>query len=314
MMTILVILAVVFAAYISFGLYFFNIAFNPKVSKKYILRDLTRSEDRKNVEGQNPEEDAQWLKDMAEEIQIMSKDKLNLYGYSIKNPMKQSNTWVILAHGYMGKASEMVSFAKEFIDRGYHVLIPDLRAHGKSQGKYIGMGWPDRLDMVTWIQKICCSYSDCNIVLYGVSMGAATMMMTTGERLPANVKVCIEDCGYTSVYDEFRWLLKGIHPIMAKLILSSSNLISKILLGYGFKEASSMEQIKTSTIPTLFIHGSEDKFVPFEMHDTLYNAATCPKQKLVVEGAHHVESRKMAPELYWNTIEESIRKQISIDT
>lgn len=306
----LIIIIILTILYFAIGIYFFNIALNPKISKKYILRDLTSSEDRKNVASQNPVLDEAWLQDMSEEIILTTDDKLKIYGYQIKNPIRKSDVWVILVHGYMGKASEMVPFAKEFITMGYNTLLVDLRAHGKSQGKYIGMGWQDKNDIVQWTDYLQEKYSACNIILYGVSMGAATVMMATGESLPENVKACIEDCGYTSVWAEFKSLLSSIHPVLANIALSATSMVGKIKLGYHFKKASSIEQIKKARIPILFIHGSKDKFVPFPMLEELYNAATGVKRKLIVEEAHHVESSKINPERYWKTIKEFIEKEI----
>ena len=173
------------------GNYFFNIALNQNVSKKYIMRSVTQEDI--NEENTNKKIGERWIKVFAKEEEIISKDNIKLHGYKIVNPIRKSNVWVILVHGYMGSSYEMSGFAKEYINMGYNVFLIDLRAHGKSEGKYIGMGWKDRLDLKEWINKICTDEPECKIILYGVSMGAATVMMTTGEKLPKNVKACIEE-------------------------------------------------------------------------------------------------------------------------
>lgn len=290
------------------GNYFCDIALNPKISKKYILRSVTnedKEEERKdNIEGEK------WLSDFAKEIDILSEDNLKLHGYLVLNPIKKSDTWVILAHGYMGRAYEMVKYAKKFIEMGYNTLLVDLRAHGKSEGKYIGMGWKDRLDIIKWVERLCLDNSDYKIILYGVSMGAATMMMATGEKLPKNVKMCIEDCGYSSVHRQFKMMLKTLKPCISDYLMAASSIVARHRAGYSFKEASSIEQIKKASIPILFIHGDRDKFVPYEMLDELYEKANWPKEKLVIKNAGHVESSKINPELYWRTIKEFIKKYI----
>src|SRR5699024_6839140 len=109
----------------------------------------------------------------------------------------------IIAHGYMGDAESMYQFADMYHRLGYNVLVPDARGHGKSQGDYIGFGWPERKDYVKWIHEVLSQNgSKENIILHGVSMGAATVMMTSGEKLPTNVKAIIEDCGYSSIQAE----------------------------------------------------------------------------------------------------------------
>ncbi len=291
------------------GNYFFNIALNPKISKKYILRSVTQ--DDKEEEKKNKVEGEKWISEFAKQLNIISDDNLILNAYEVINPIIKSNIWVILVHGYMGCAYEMVQYAKEFINMGYNTLLVDLRAHGKSEGNYIGMGWKDRKDLLIWINKLCTQNKECKIILYGVSMGAATVMMTSGENIPKNVKLCIEDCGYSSVEKEFKLILKNIKPCISSFLINLSSITSKIRAGYTFKEASTINQIKKSTIPILFIHGDQDRFVPFEMLDELYNAANFPKDKLIIKNAGHVESSKVNPELYWKKICSFIENNIN---
>lgn len=307
---LLIVLLISVLIFFLIGYYSFNIALNPKVSKKYILRSVTEKD--KKEEKKNNEEGEKWLREFAKEVNIVSDDELKLHGYEVENPIKKSDIWVILLHGYMGCAYEMVGFAKYFINMGYNVLLIDLRAHGKSEGKYIGMGWKDKNDLLKWIDRLCFQNENCKIILYGVSMGAATVMMASGEKLPLNVKVCIEDCGYSSVLREFKLILKKTLKLcIADYLINTSSIVARIKAGYSFKEASSIEQIKKASIPILFIHGDKDKFVPFEMLDELYEVANSPKQKLVIKNAGHVESSKINPELYWNTIKSFVKKHIN---
>ena len=304
-MIVLYILLVLFIIITLFtGNYFCNIALNPNVSKKYIIRNVTiedqQNEIKDNIYGK------QWLKEFGEEIDIVSSDNFRLHGYKVENPIKKSNIWVILVHGYMGCSYEMVKYAEKFINLGFNTWLVDLRAHGKSEGKYIGMGWEDKNDLLLWIDRICKEYKNCKIILYGMSMGAATVMMTCGEELPINVKCVVEDCGYSSVSKQFRKMLNSVNPIIAKYILVSANLVCKIKVGYGFKQASCINQIKKSKIPILFIHGEKDTFVPTEMLEEVYEAALVPKEKIIVKDAGHTKSSKMQAQLYWNKVEKFI--------
>ena len=107
----------------------------------------------------------------------------------------------------------MSPYAYKYYTLGYHLLMPDLRGHGKSEGNYIGMGWHDRLDILKWIEFILKEDKEAEILLHGVSMGAATVMMVSGEDLPPNVKVIIEDCGYTSAKDQLSYKLKSMFKL-----------------------------------------------------------------------------------------------------
>jgi len=134
-------------------------------------------------------------------VQITAADGLRLNG--VYYPNAGSHLWVIALHGYRGSHTGVTNLAQHYYDAGYQVLTPDLRACGDSEGDYVGMGWLDRKDVLQWIDWVLAQDSEAEIVLHGVSMGAATTMMTAGEDTPEQVKVFVEDCGYTSVWDIF---------------------------------------------------------------------------------------------------------------
>ena len=285
------------------GNFLFNLALNPKSSKAIIFQNgFDEEKEERRIENEK------WLKENAKEVEIQNK-KINLHGYEVKNE-KESKIWVIAVHGYTDSASFMASSAKQFLKYGYNVLMPDLRAHGKSGGKYIGMGWLDKDDIILWIDYLIATYGNIKIILYGISMGAATVMMTSGERLPSNVRMVIEDCGYTSAWDEMAHELKYLFKMPAFPALYNANIITKIRAGYSLKKASCIKQLQKSKIPILFIHGDKDNFVPFYMLDKLYEAGNNKKEKLVIKGAGHAEAQWINPEKYWHTVRKFIKRYI----
>ena len=128
-------------------------------------------------------------------------------------------------------------------------------------------------------------------------------MMASGEDLPSNVKAIIEDCGYSSVWDEFSYQLQAIFHLPSFPIMQFSSVVTKLKAGYTLGEASALDQVAKSKTPMLFIHGDNDTFVPSTMLNNVYEAANGPKQKLLVEGAGHGEAESVAGELYWETIQ-----------
>lgn len=240
-----------------------------------------------------------------ETLTIKSEDNLNLTGYAfIHDGEEVTSDWAVIVHGFNCIASDFWYYAQVYYEKGFNVFTPDLRASGKSEGKYIGMGWLERRDLIQWINELVAAKGAKNVVLHGFSMGAATIMMATGERdFPSAVKVCIEDAGYTSDWDEMSDKLDKIFHLPNFPILYATSAMTKIKAGYSMKEADSVKQLKKSKTPMLFIHGDQDDYNPFWMLDVVYDAFdSTDKEKLVIKGARHVMGSYVEPELYWNTI------------
>src|SRR5699024_4928383 len=140
------------------------------------------------------------------------------------------------------------------------------------------------------------------IVLFGLSMGAATVMMLSGENLPDNVKVIVEDCGFTSARSVLSYQLKERFKLPAFPALQAANTVAKLRAGYRIFDASAVNQLAKATVPILFIHGEADSFVPYRMMEELYAAANTEKEKLTIPGAGHIQAVDVDPELYWQTI------------
>lgn len=283
------------------GVLFYNLALNANYSKDIIYAEY-------NDENLN---DAQkWLEEKSNysDKYIESYDKLQLHSYVVS---QNSNKWAIVVHGYGGSGKLMSDKSKYFYDMGYNVLIPDLRGHGKSEGDYIGMGWKDRLDIISWINFIIKENPNAEIVLHGTSMGAATVLMTSGENLPSNVKAIVADCAYTSAWDEFSYQLETYLKVPSSYILNVTNMVTKLKAGYSLKEASALECVKKATVPILYIHGDKDKFVPYSMMDKLYDATISPKEKLTIEGGEHANSDLVSPFLYWLTVEDFLNQYVT---
>ena len=289
------------------GNYFYNLALNPNTSK-----DIVFGTPEEATSGQVLDSDVTWLLNDSNytDEYITSSDKLKLHSYKVTN-QNNSNKWVIAVHGYTSEGINMSTYAKHYYDNGYNVLIPDLRAHGLSEGTYIGMGWDDRLDIISWINSILNENPNAEIILHGVSMGASTVLMTSGEEIPSNVKAIVADCGYTSVWDEFAYQLDDLFSLPEFPILNVSSMVAKIRAGYFLGEASSLKQVKNSKTPILYIHGDKDDFVPYYMMEELYNATSSEKEMLTIKGAEHAKASEVDPETYWNTVNNFINKYMN---
>lgn len=206
---------------------------------------------------------------------------------------------VIISHGYKGNRETMANYAKMFYEMGFNVLLPDDRAHGDSAGDYINFGWLDRLDYLNWINRTISNNGEQEkILLFGVSMGGATIEMLSGENLPTQVKALIADCGYSSIKEELTYLLKEQYHLPEYPVEPLVSTINKQRLGYYLGDVSSKEQLKKNRRPILFIHGGKDTYVPVHMAYENYRATKAPKQLWIVKNATHAESFWYNPEAY----------------
>ncbi|MCD2256148.1 alpha/beta hydrolase [Agrilactobacillus fermenti] len=235
-----------------------------------------------------------------------------IHSYFLENNQTNVKKVAIISHGYKGSAPSMAASAKLFYDDGYSVVLPDNRSHGLSAGKYINFGWLDRLDYLDWIQKVIAYMgTDVQIVLYGVSMGGATVMMLSGDELPVQVKAIVEDCGYSSIEEELAYQLKETFKLPKFPLIPVVSQINKVALGFSLKGSSAIEQLKKNTTPIFFIHGEKDTYVPTYMCFDNYQATTAPKDIWIVPNATHAASYWAAPEEYTFQVKHFLSKYVA---
>lgn len=216
---------------------------------------------------------------------------------------ENSHKWALVLHGYTGWKEEMYPFACWYHKEGYHVVVPDLRCQGESEGDFIGMGWSDHYDCTLWISYILSQDSDARIIIHGQSMGAATALMMTGEEdISENIVAVISDCAYTNAYSMFGEKIKEWFSLPAFPLVDSACIVLRWRGGYNLKDASAINAVQKSNTPTLFIHGDADAMISVEMTKELYEAASCSKELLIVEGAGHAQSQDKDPDTYYGTI------------
>lgn len=260
-----------------------------------------------------------WFSEAKQPVSITSFDGLNLHGWLFDpdcvNPLP--HLYAICCHGYTGEPAEMAKWAHRFAKLGFTVLVPAQRAHELSEGRYVGMGWLERNDLLAWIHLIVESDPDARILLHGNSMGAATVMMAAGDpRLPRNVVSAIEDSGYASVRMQFIDSARSMFhlpKLLAAMCVDAAGLVCKYRAGFDFSDTSCVEQLKHTTIPMLFIHGAADTFVSPRFLDMNYGAcSSLDREKLLVPDADHVMSSAVAPDVYWSKVEGFVKRTFRI--
>ncbi len=288
--TLASILAVVLIVFIFAGNYFYGqgIKRGTEVelhSEDSAINSVASAEDQALLEEANKWFDEQ----QPERIEMTAYDGLNLVAQFMDNDADDQKA-VILAHGFRNTGDDMGKLTKFYYERGFDILLPDARGHGESEGDYIGYGWHDRLDYVDWIHLLIEEYGSKKIILHGNSMGAATVLMTSGEELPEEVKGVIADSGYSTIKDELAHQLQHLYGLPAFPLLEVTSVITKIRAGYMLGEGTAVEQVKKNTLPLFIIHGEDDDLVPTDMAYEIYNEAGGKKELWIVPETGHTKT------------------------
>lgn len=256
-----------------------------------------------------------WARNMEgfREAGIQAADGLLLWG-TVAPGAPDCHRWAICVHGYHDTYESMGAIARHYNQLGWHVLLPDQRGHGRSEGDYVGWGYDERLDLVGWCHYVIRRDPAAEILLHGVSMGAATVLMATGGALPRQVKAAVSDCAYTSIEAEARHVLAHYHDVLPARACLPAGLLFAVLrkttlrrAGFDLRDAAPIGAVARSSTPTLFVHGVEDDYVPAAMMGKLYQAARCPKAFLWAPGAGHAQAVGTDPELYWTAVSTFLR-------
>lgn len=304
-----VVFAVLLLLYVALGAVFFFLALGSKRREDETI-PCKNSLFERNSSNKNLINGYKWYDETyKQKVTIPSRSGGTLHAVEFRNP-SNSNNWAVCLHGWTNVKREMSSYAMEYYRRGFNVLIPDMRGHGDSESKYVSMGWLDRLEIVDWINSIAAENPRSQIVIHGVSMGAATTMMVTGEQLPDNVVCAVEDCGFCGVKEIFTDQAKRKYHLPPKLIIPIASLVNFVMNGFFFGKASAIKQLKKSKTPTLFMHGDKDDFVLIENLKPVYEACAAKKAVHIFKGAEHAVSSHWFHEEYWQTVNAFVDEQM----
>lgn len=217
---------------------------------------------------------------------ITSFDGLKLHGKYFK--CNDGNIMEIMIHGYRGSAYRDLSNGIErAFAVGHNVLLIDQRASSKSEGNTISFGINERFDCISWINYVINNLDkDMKIILTGVSMGAATVMMTSSMNLPTNVIGVLADCGYSSPKEIIMKCTKDM-KLPPKFFYPFIKLAARIFGHFNLEEASAIESVKKTKLPIIFYHGTNDDFVPCYMSEKLFEACNTDKKLVLIDNCGH---------------------------
>ena len=279
----IIVTCIILAIIICFALiytYFFRLAFckNKPQNTPYTFSGSDNEEHKKRIKN-----GLEWFNAQPkEDIYIESHDGLKLHGvYLNVNP--ETRKLILMFHGYRSSFRDFACAYEYYAQLGFNMIVVDQRSHGLSEGKFITYGVLERYDVVSWLEYAKQKYPENNdIYIDGISMGASTVLMASD--LVTGVKGIIADCGYTSAKDIITCVAKGMH--VPAFFVHPLGFMARIFCGIDYTY-STVDSLKKTNIPVIFVHGLSDDFVPAYMTEENYQVCNSKKTMVLVENAPH---------------------------
>lgn len=281
------------------------------------VRPPEKDEKRIHRAGVRKKNNAYMLSHTHEDVELTTPDGIHLTARLIPAE-KETKKFVICIHGHNCNGPDEMSHLFPFYhnEMGFNYFLPDLRGHGRSSGKFIGFGGLDYKDINLWIDYLVDRFGeDIDIMLHGISMGAATSMLVNNNNPREQVKLIIEDCGFTNAFEQVGFKTRSmIKFLKTDFVVYFINFYCKLIAKYDLKkDADPLGTMKNAKCPVLFVHGKEDALVPFYMGEKLFEACPTDKEFFAVDGAEHAFSYYDAKEEYDQRMRRFIAKHFDAD-
>ncbi|MBP2001682.1 fermentation-respiration switch protein FrsA (DUF1100 family) [Paenibacillus shirakamiensis] len=237
------------------------------------------------------------------DVSVTTRDGLTLHGYAISSH-PNSNKWVIIVHGYTASLEVSAQFGGLFEDIGFNVLLVDQRRHGRSQGSYTTYGFHEKYDIESWVNWII-SHAGTDVVigLHGQSLGGGTVLEYLTIADP-RVHFVIADCPYSDLTQLIRYQLSVLNKVPTFPFLPLINNQLERKAGFRLHQVSPIKSVQNTSMPVMFIHGTEDKYVPTRMSQDMYKVkAHGLKKLLLVNGAIHGNAYSVDPVRYSHEVQ-----------
>jgi fermentation-respiration switch protein FrsA (DUF1100 family) len=223
------------------------------------------------------------------------------FGYQLRGlfftASKEAEKAIVLVHGITSSLVSSLKYMEMFRKRGFHVLAYDHRRHGGSGGSSTTFGLYEKHDLNACVEWLFERFGrNCKIGIFGESMGAATALQHAA--IDKRVAFYIADCPYSDLKTVLKYRLKQSYRLPSFPVLQIAGLFAWLRVGLRFHLVSPIREMAKVETPILFIHGSEDKYIPMKMTLELYHAKPGRKQLYLAQGADHAQSLRMNPDAY----------------
>ncbi len=244
------------------------------------------------------EDDMQWLNAESEKVSFLGGE---LSGVCLKNN-STSHSYVLIFHPLTANVDDMASYAAHFYELGFNVYIPDYVGESHSMGVF------EQESVLKWAEFIAKNDETANIFIFGMGVGGAAVLLNADKSLPENVRGIISDSAYCDLSEVFKENIKNVYGVPAFPTVGLASLYTKLIKGWSFSQADVKNSVKNSSVPVLYIHGTEDSIVSVGQSNELYEVTDAEGTKhFTVYGADHAQSLYIDSEKYWRETDDFIR-------
>jgi uncharacterized protein len=245
-----------------------------------------------------------------EEYSALPKQEIMLrspYGYDIKTVFITANPgkkYMIFCHGVTENKFNSIKYMNLFLKRGFNAVIYDHRRHGESGGKTTSYGYFEKNDLKVVVDELIRRVGDDVFFgIHGESMGASTLLLYAGS-VEDRADFYIADCPFSDFGEQLAYRMGIELKMPANWLLPLANTTLKFREGYTLKDISPISVVENIQKPVLFIHSSEDDFIPPEMTQKLYKKKQGPKELYIDFKGSHAQSYNINPEQYEQVIDQ----------
>jgi len=225
---------------------------------------------------------------------VPSYDGYILHAQFLKNP-GDTDRFVIISHGNTGNRFGSMKYASMYLEKGFNVIVYDLRGHGLDEPTFCSYTVRERKDLMAMIRDSRARYPHASLFgIHGESLGAAASVAVLEEKPP--IDFVVSDCGFSDIVPVLKAKMADMHA--PGFLVDLASVFVRLRFGCSFSQMRPIESLNENTVPILFIHGADDHFIAPEHSKRMKEASKGYAELHLIPGAGHAKSILTDPKAY----------------